>query len=205
MSLYILLDGGYSMPGNDTVGQRLSLAIGRMLALRHRKAVRVGRNTRLSPEARVHPRKGRIVMGDDCMISPGAIVQGNVRMGHHCSVQAYSVVVGYGGPDETDGFVTMGDHVRIAPHVTMLAADHRFDDASRPISGQGHVLKPIRIGNDVWIAAGARITAGVTIGDGSVIGAGAVVTRDIPRYSVAAGVPARVLRRRGEPPQSDAT
>jgi acetyltransferase-like isoleucine patch superfamily enzyme len=53
---------------------------------------------------------------------------------------------------------------------------------------------PIIIGNDVWIGAGAIILSGVTIGDGAVIGAGAVVTQSLPAYSIAIGVPAKVLK-----------
>lgn len=50
------------------------------------------------------------------------------------------------------------------------------------------------IGNDVWLGANVVVTGGVTIGDGCVIGAGSVVTRDIPPFSLAAGVPCRVIR-----------
>ena len=54
----------------------------------------------------------------------------------------------------------------------------------------------ITIGNDVWIGYEAVILSGVTIGDGAIIGARAVVTRDIPPYTIAAGVPAKPIRRR---------
>lgn len=54
----------------------------------------------------------------------------------------------------------------------------------------------IRIGNDVWIGCEAVIMAGVTIGDGAVIGARAVVTKDVPPYTIAGGVPARAIRTR---------
>lgn len=55
---------------------------------------------------------------------------------------------------------------------------------------------PIYIGHDVWIGARATILDGVRIGDGAIIGAGAVVTKDVPPYGVACGVPAKVVRQR---------
>lgn len=61
--------------------------------------------------------------------------------------------------------------------------------------------KPIVIGNDVFIGANVTILDGVTIGDGAVIGAGAVVSKDIPPYAVAVGVPIRILRYRFSPEQ----
>lgn len=59
--------------------------------------------------------------------------------------------------------------------------------------------KNTEIGNDVWIGAKAIVQSGVTIGDGAVIGAGAVVTKDIPPYAIAVGVPAKVIKYRFSP------
>lgn len=58
--------------------------------------------------------------------------------------------------------------------------------------------KPVEIGHDVWVGHGAVILPGVTVGNGAVIGANAVVTRDVAPYTIVAGVPAKVLRRRFE-------
>ncbi len=58
--------------------------------------------------------------------------------------------------------------------------------------------RPIRLGRDVWLGAGVRVLKGVTVGDGCVVGAGSVVNKDLPPYSIAVGVPAKVVRSRGE-------
>lgn len=61
------------------------------------------------------------------------------------------------------------------------------------------VAKPCRIGNDVWIGASAMIMDGVTVGDGAIIAANAVVTKDVPPYAIAGGVPAKVIKYRFSP------
>ena len=61
---------------------------------------------------------------------------------------------------------------------------------------QGASRKGIKIGKDCWIGSGVKILDGVTIGDGCIIAAGAVVNKDIPEYSIAGGIPARVIKSR---------
>lgn len=70
--------------------------------------------------------------------------------------------------------------------MTTFATEQRFDEL-RP---------PVKIGNDCWIGARVFLAGGVTIGDGAVVLAGAVITKDIPPYAIAGGVPARILRYR---------
>ena len=55
------------------------------------------------------------------------------------------------------------------------------------------IASPVRICDKVWIGSGARLLPGVTIGEGAIVAMGAVVTRDVPPYAIAAGVPARVI------------
>jgi acetyltransferase-like isoleucine patch superfamily enzyme len=198
MSLWTWLDGGYSMPANRTWGQRISLWVGRLLATRHRNVV-ADRTSRLTPQAHINPRHGAISIGARTTIALGAIVQGNIVLGDDVSVQAYSVLVGYGSQDNPTGQIRIGNGVRIAPHVMMIAANHVFSDPNRPIHNQGLDHAPIVIEDDVWIGGRVNVTAGVTVGSGSVIGGGAVVTHDIPPYSVAVGVPARVIKSRRTP------
>jgi len=86
--------------------------------------------------------------------------------------------------------VTIGDFTQIGPGVQLLTPDHPRDPAQRQ-SGL-EFGRPIHIGKNVWIGAGALIMPGVTIGDDAIVGAGSVVTRDLPAATTAFGNPARV-------------
>lgn len=90
------------------------------------------------------------------------------------------------------GGVRFGDHVFIAPDCIFTTAEHALHPQLRQEGVE--IAKPISVGNNVWIGAGAVVLAGVSIGDNSVIGAGSVVTKDIPANVVAAGVPCKILR-----------
>ncbi len=98
---------------------------------------------------------------------------------------------------ELYGPVKIGKNVMMGPEVIIYTSGHRHDRTDIPMIEQGNdETKPVTIGDDVWIGRRVIILPGVTIGDGCVIGAGAVVTKDIPPYSVACGVPARVVKSR---------
>ena len=85
----------------------------------------------------------------------------------------------------------------MGPEVVIYTSGHKFDRTDIPMMEQGNTdAEPVTIGDDVWIGRRVMIMPGVTIGNGCVIGAGAVVTKDIPPYSVAGGVPAKVLKSR---------
>lgn len=121
----------------------------------------------------------------------------------------------YGTPDVSlwgDGSeVTIGAYCSIASGVVIYAGgDHRVDwvttypfsafpgtwPRAATIPGHPTTRGPVRIGNDVWIGNDAAILSGVTIGNGAVVAARAVVTRDVAPYTIVAGNPARVIRRR---------
>lgn len=88
--------------------------------------------------------------------------------------------------------VHIGENVMCGPKVQILTATHPLNAMER-IAGAEYA-KPIRIGNNVWIGAGAIICPGVTIGDNTTIAAGAVVTKDVPANVLAGGNPCRVIR-----------
>ena len=90
------------------------------------------------------------------------------------------------------GKITIGDHVFIAPNVCIITEEHAMDVKQR-LDGLEYA-RPVTIGDNVWICAGALILPGVTIGANSIIGAGSVVTKDIPENSLAVGNPCKVIR-----------
>ncbi len=186
---------GHSVANRSTPGNRFCVWLGRRLALRH-KNVTLAPDALISPDAMINPRRGKITVGRACQVSPGAVLQGNIVLGDNVSVQAGSMLIGYGDLENPSGVITVGNNTRIAPKCMLIAANHVFSDPDKPICKQGMAPEPITIGDDVWIGGGVHINAGVTIGRGSVIGAGAVVTKDIPPFSVAVGVPAKVVKRR---------
>lgn len=90
------------------------------------------------------------------------------------------------------GEVTIGDHVFLAPRVSIYTATHPIDAGVR--NADLEYAKPVHIGSSVWIGGNTVINPGITIGDNVVIVSGSVVTKDIPSGVVAAGNPCRVLR-----------
>ena len=91
------------------------------------------------------------------------------------------------------GKITFGDNCQLGPNVAVYTAGHPLHPDSRN-SGYEYGID-VTIGDNVWIGGSSVILPGVTIGSNSVIGAGSVVTKDIPEWSLAAGNPARVIRR----------
>lgn len=88
--------------------------------------------------------------------------------------------------------IVIEDDVTIANNVVIVDHDHDYRNDTKFIS------KAVHIKNGAWIGANAVILKGVTIGEHAVVAAGSVVNRDIPAYSIAAGVPAKVVKRIGD-------
>jgi acetyltransferase-like isoleucine patch superfamily enzyme len=115
----------------------------------------------------------------------------NIEIGKHSSINAGCMLNGTGG-------IKIGNDVRIASYTVINSIDHEFENPDIPIRKQAYWTGRVTISDDVWIGANVIINKGVTIGEGSIIGAGSVVTKDIPPYSVAVGVPCKVIRNRKE-------
>ena len=92
---------------------------------------------------------------------------------------------------QDQGGIFIGDRALIGHNCVIATLNHAMDPAKRA----NLLPSPVHIGPDVWLGANVTVLPGVTIGEGAVIAAGAVVTKDIPARTVAAGVPAKVIRK----------
>jgi acetyltransferase-like isoleucine patch superfamily enzyme len=117
-------------------------------------------------------------------IRPSLLIGDETFIGHDCGFTIASTI-------------TIGKRCLIAGGVSIRDYDGHPVDAEARRRGMpcgAEAVKPVVIGDDVWIGAGAIVLKGVRIGDRSIIGAGAVVSREVPPDSVVAGNPARVVR-----------
>ncbi len=163
-------------------------------SIRRGRRITLGDNVVIEPRAALSVENdiAFITIGRDSYLSSGCILKthgGSIKLGANCTVNEHAILYGKGG-------LEIGNGVRIAAQVMLIPENHNFADAERPIHEQGITAKGIKIADDVWLGAGVKVLDGVKIGRGSVIGAGAVVVGDIPEYSVAVGIPARVIKKR---------
>lgn len=127
-------------------------------------------------------------VGDDAFVEPPFRVDYgcNIRLGRRFYANFNLTILDC-------ALVTIGDRVMLGPNVSILAATHETDVRSRREGIE--YARPVTIGDDCWIGGHVAVLPGVTIGQGCTVAAGAVVTKDIPPWSVAMGVPARVVKR----------
>jgi acetyltransferase-like isoleucine patch superfamily enzyme len=153
-------------------------------------------------------------LGDNVVFEAGVLVfhpetieiGANVYVGHQTILKGYHssrMVIGDGtwiGAQcffHSGGGLTIGSDVGIGPGVRILTSSHQLDDADGPILHAPVQFAPVVIEDGSDIGVGAILLPGTRVGRGAQVAAGAVVAEDVPEYTIAAGVPARVLRRRG--------
>lgn len=129
----------------------------------------------------------------------------NVYVGHNAMLKGYykntmkigdNTWIGQGCFLHSGGGLTIGKFVGIGPLVKILTHAHKEEGVKKPILLCEQEYKIVVIKDNCDIGIGAIILPGVSIGEGSIIGAGAVVTRNVEPYSVVAGVPAKLIRKR---------
>lgn len=161
-------------------------------------ATRVGKRLRVERIPYLRQR-GRLIIGNDVEISgkigiafntalgldPELVIGNHTFIGHQCS---FSIARS----------IRIGDHCLIAGGTSFADNDGHPVDPVRRRAGERVAatdVRPIVVGDDVWIGAGCRILKGVTIGDRAIVGAGSIVTQDVPADTIVAGNPARPIRK----------
>ena len=137
--------------------------------------------------------EGEIRLGNDVHIGQNSVLRagiGKIIVRDKVIINRYSYLDG-------NGDIEIGKKSALGNHVELISASKFFDDPTKPIEGIKIKTAKIKIGEGVWIGSHAVILPGVQIGEGAVIGAGAVVTKDVPSFSIAFGVPAKIVRKRG--------
>jgi len=174
------------------------VVFGRSLTLRHPHKIRIGDFTIIDDyvvlDAKGQDNRG-IHIGRNAYVGRNTILsckEGSIFLDDFCNLSANCSLL-----SETE--IRLGKYCFLAGGCYLVAGgNHSFDDVQKPIMYQPSYSKGgIRIGEDVWLAAGAIVLDGVVIGKGCVVGAGSVVTKSLPEMSVAVGVPTRVHRQRG--------
>jgi acetyltransferase-like isoleucine patch superfamily enzyme len=179
----------------------LGLAFQRLLMAKYylQRCAKVGVFVSVNGKPKIK-NQGQIYLGDEVRIWSNVyqakifVERGAVlRVGDNTRLNGCHISASY--------MITIGNNVRIAPEVLIIDSDYH--------SVQDHFAVgkkcPIVIEDDVWLASRSMILKGVRVGKGAVVAAGAVVTKDVPPYSVVAGVPAKVIQYLKNPEEQNIT
>lgn len=170
--------------------------IGRNVVIRHPYNITIGDNVTIDDNCLLDGRgDDGIILKDNVILNRNCMVQaktGHIILGERTSIGSNSVIVSMSG-------VELGKAVLTAGNCYISAGAYQFDDLETPIMDQTAFSKgPIIIGENSWLGTSVTILDGVKIGVGVVIGASAVVNKDIEDFSIALGIPAKILRKRGQ-------
>lgn len=128
--------------------------------------------------------------GKNVNIEKGAVFASGVELGDNSGI---GICANIGAN------CVIGKDVMMGPECVIYTSNHRFDSTEVPMREQGFQgIKPVVIGDDVWIGGRVIILPGVKVGSHSIIGAGAIVTKDVPEWAIVAGNPAVVKKYRKE-------
>ena len=169
----------------------------------------IGQNVMLRHPHKVHLGDG-VIVDDNCLLdakganNEGITIGDGVFLGRNTILSCKDgdivlddgVNIGFNSQISSGSSVRVGKDGLLASYCYLIGGGHESGDPGQPFQEQRAASHGIVLEDNVWLGAGVKVLDGVTIGADSMIGAGAVVAEDIPARSVAAGLPARVLRQR---------
>ena len=175
------------------------LFIGSRVKISHAYQLSLGRNTIIEDNVFINAlSENGIIIGDNVSIARDSILictgiiahKGTgITIGSGTGINARAYLSGQGG-------IQIGKEVIFGPEVKIFSENHNYSDPDQTIKAQGVSRKGVIIGDNCWLGAGVTVLDGVIIGKGCVIAAGSVVNKSIPDNSIAAGIPAKVIKNR---------
>jgi serine acetyltransferase len=178
-----MVAGGVVGPG-DSVAKRFgAFGEGSLLGFPpgvfyNEKYIQIGSQTMIGPYVSI---TAGMAPGQEMVTDPV------VRIGDRNIIGRGSHIIGHFSID-------IGDDIQTGPNVYITDQNHVYEDPSEPIGRQWPVESAVRVGSGSWLGTGVIVLPGADIGEHVVIGAGSVVTGEIPDYSVAVGIPAKVVK-----------
>jgi acetyltransferase-like isoleucine patch superfamily enzyme len=176
-----------------------NVIFGQNVVLRHPHKIRIGDNVLVDDNCLLDAKgeqNAGITIGSGTFIGRNTIlsckngdiaIRDGANLGFNCEIFSAS-------------HVEVGPHALLAAYTYVIGGDHQPDDPDRPVLEQSRSSAGVRIGAGAWLGAGTKVLDGVEIGESAIVGAGAVVRESIAARAVAVGIPARVIRMRGDAP-----
>ena len=178
------------------------VVFGRDVVLRHPHKIRIGDGVVIDDnvllDAKGSGNRG-IAIADGVFVGRNSILSckdGDIEIGEGTNI-------GFNCEIFSAGRVVLGKKIFLAAYCYLVGGTHHAGRTDIPIMDQEREAKGIEVGDGCWLGAGVVVDDGVEIGEDAIVGAGAVVTRDVPAFAVAGGVPARVLKDRREAEKDD--
>ena len=173
------------------------VSFGKNIVLRHPNKIIIGNN---------------VVIDDNCMLDAkgitnnGILIEDGVFIGRNTILSCKdgdiilreNVNIGFNCDIFSGKKIELGKNTLVAAYVYFVAGNYVYDSADKPVNEMDSLCKGIYIDENCWFGAKALIFDGVNIGKNSIIGGAAVVNEDIPEYSIAVGIPAKVIKNRKE-------
>ena len=173
--------------------------LNRQILLSHN--ILIGTNFQIGPQNNILfiPEGGHINIGDDVKINtPVEFVTNTLNFKDVSISIGDGTHIGFNNSIRAAKRITIGKKCILAPFVTIIDTNAHPLDPDKRLKCEripDHEIRPVEIGNNVWIGERAIITPGVRIGDGAIVGANAVVIKDVPEKTIVAGNPAKVVKK----------
>jgi acetyltransferase-like isoleucine patch superfamily enzyme len=175
------------------------LFVGRHCSIRYCHKITVGKTLTIGDNVEINALSAEgVILGNNVTILRNTVIEctGNIKNMGVGLVIGDDVGIAQNCFIQVRGKVTIGSHVMFGPNVSIFSENHGFTNLETPMISQPTIRGEVIIEDDVWLGTRSVILSGIRIGKGSIIAAGALVNRDVPPYSIVAGVPGKVIKSR---------